>query len=340
MNRRIHRAFALSCLIASVAGAVTVVSQEPILTFSLDEAQIAIPQSGEALAILRVENASVYQGDDIEPILEIEGITLRAEPEEIEALQPFDVATIALRLSATEEAPLGTSEHVLGILYSYCIGELCFQFSEEIPLTLTVEPPSEVPVELPVVLPVESTSPFWIRLGGLGLGMLFLAAAIALRRAFSASWPLYVVLILFVLGGLTYGVVLNQHEQAQGIGAVLCTSCVGIEEAQHGEPELTPAGIAAIERIEREIELLVFFAEWCHACPFAEAMVEEVAEHNRRITFRFVDVEEEPELAERSGVIRSGRTVVPAILRGDTGEIVFGAEDLETRLIDLLEGGP
>jgi len=321
-----------------LAAGIVAVGQEPILTFSLDEAQITIPQSGEAIAMLRVENASVYQGDDIEPIVEIEGITLRAEPEEIETLQPFDVATIALRLSATEEVPLGTSVHVLGILYSYCIGELCFQFSEEIPFTLTVEPPSEVPVELPVVLPVESTSPFWIRLGGLGLGILLLAAAIAVRRAFSASWPLYVVLILLVLGGLASGVLLNQHEQAQGIGAVLCTSCVGIEEAQHGEPELTPAGIAAIEGIEREIELLLFHAEWCHACPFAETMVEEVATHNPRIAFRFVDVEEEPDLAERRGVIRSGRTIVPAILRVDTGEVVFGAEDLEGRLIDLLKG--
>ncbi len=333
MNLRIRRALALACLIAFVA-VVAIVGQEPILTFLLDEAQITISQGGEAIAILRVENPSVYQGDDIEPILEIEGITLRAEPEEIEVLQPFDVATVALRLSATEEIPLGSSSHVLGILYSYCIGELCFQFFEEIPLTLTVEPPSEVPVELSV----ESTSPFRIRLGALGLGILLLAAAIAIRRACSASWPMYVVLILFVVGGLAYGVVLNQHEQAQGIGAVLCTSCVGIEVAQHGEPELTPAGIAAIEGIEREIELLVFYAEWCHACPFAEAMVEEVAEHNPRITFRFVDVEEEPELAERSGVVRSGRTVVPAILRVDTGEIVFGAEDLETRLVDLLEG--
>jgi thiol-disulfide isomerase/thioredoxin len=338
VSLRLHRALTLACLMASVAVVVSAVGQEPILTFSLDETQITIPQGGEAAAILRIENASVYQGDDIEPILDIEEITLRAEPEEIEVLQPFDVATVALRLSATEEIPLGSSSHVLGILYSYCIGELCFQFFEEIPFTLTVEPPSAVPIELPVVLPVESTSPLRVRLGALGLGILLLAAAMAIRRAFSASWPLYVVLILFAMGGLAYGVVLNQHEQAQGIGAVLCTSCVGIEEAQHGEPELTPTGIAMIEGIEREIELLVFYAEWCHACPFAEAMVEEVAAHNRRITFRFIDVAEEPEMAEHSGITRSGRTVVPAILRVDTGEIVFGAEDLEARLIDLLEG--
>ena len=337
MNRRNRRALALACLSVLAVGVVAV-GQEAILTFSLDEAQITVPQSGEAIVMLRIENVSVYQGDDIEPILEIEGIALRAEPQEIETLQPFDVATIALRLSATDQVPLGTSSHVLSILYSYCIGELCFQLSEEIPLALTVGPPSEVSVELPVVLPVEPRSLFWFRLGGLGLGILLLVAAIVARRAFSVTWLLYAVLILFVLGGLAYGVVLNQHEQAQGIGAVLCTSCVGIEEAQHGDPELTSAGIAAIEGIEREIELLVFYAEWCHACPFAKAMVEEAAMHSPRITFRLLDVEKEPDLAERSGVIRSGRTVVPAILRVDTGEVVFGVEDLERRLVDILKG--
>jgi len=337
--RRIRRGLAIVCLGLLAAGAF-VFGQEPILTFSLDESQIAIPQGGEAVAILRVENGSVYPADDIEPVLEVEGLTLVAEPEEIEVLAPFDAEAIALRLSASVDLPLGTSSQTLGVLYTYCIGELCYQFSEEIPFTLTVEPPAETPVEVPVAVPVEPVRPFWLRLGSLGLGVLLLAAAVALRRAYSVRWPLYAVLILFVLGGLAYGVVLNQHEQAQGIGAVLCTSCVGIEEAQRGEPELTPAGIAAIEGIEREIELLVFYAVWCHACPYAEAMVEEVARHNPRIRYRAVDVGEEPELAERSGVIRSGRTVVPAILRLDTGEILFGAEDLEARLIVLLEGEP
>ena len=337
MIRRTRRVLGFAFFIA-LAASVAVVGQEPILTFSLDNEHITIPQGGVARVVLRVENGSVYPGDDIEPTLDIDGIALDAEPQEIESLPPFQVVTMALRLSASEEIALGSTSHVLGVLYSYCIGELCFQFSEEIPFTLSVEPPSEAPVVPPVVLPIESTSPSWIRLGGLGLGILLLAAAIAVRRTLSLSWPLYAVLVLLVLGGLAYGVGLDQHEQAQGIGAVLCTSCVGIEEPQHGEPRLTPAGAATIASIEEDIELLVFYAVWCHACPFAEAMVREVAKQTSRITYRFVDVEEEPEIAERSGVIRSGRTIVPAILRTDTGEIVFGAEDLEARLVRLLKG--
>ena len=337
MIRRIRRALVLACA-ATLAVGAAIAGQEPILTVSLDESQITIPQGGEAIAVLYVENGSVYQGDDIEPILEIDGLTLRAEPEEIEVLPPFETATFVLHLSASEEIPQGTSMQTLGILYSYCIGELCYQFVDESPFTLTVGPPVETPIELPVVLPIEPTSPLPFRLAGLGLAALLLAVAIALRRVLSRSWPLYVALALLALGGLASGVALNQHEQAQGIAAVLCTSCVGIEEAQRDEPELSPAGIEAIEGIEEDIELLVFFAVWCHACPYAEAMVEEVASHNLRISYRFVDVEEEPELARRSGVIRSGRTVVPAILRVDTGEILFGAEGLEARLVDLLKG--
>ena len=339
MIRRIRRGLALVCLGLLAAGAF-VFGQEPILAFSLDESQIAVPQGGEAVAILRVENGSVYPGEDLEPILEVEGLTLLTEPEAIEVLAPFGAAAITLRLSASAELPLGPSSQTLGVLYTYCIGELCYQISEEIPFTVTVEPPSEAPVEVPVALPVEPARPFWLRLGGLLAGLLVVAAAIFLRRAGRARWTPYAVVILFVLGGLAYGVVLNQHEQAQGIGAVLCTSCVGIEEAQRGEPELTPMGIATIEGIGEEIELLVFHAVWCHACPYVAAMVEEVARHNPRIRYRSVDVGETPELAERSGVIRSGRTVVPAVLRVDTGEIVFGAEKLEARLIDLLEGEP
>jgi hypothetical protein len=36
-------------------------------------------------------------------------------------------------------------------------------------------------------------------------------------------------------------------------------------------------------------------------------------------------------------VVRSARTVVPAIIRVDTGEVIFGSEELEERLVDLLE---
>jgi len=131
----------------------------------------------------------------------------------------------------------------------------------------------------------------------------------------------------------------DQHEQAQEIGAVLCTSCVGLEEASSGEGSLSAAGIERIKGIENKRELIVFYAPWCHACPFAEAMVAQAALHNPAISYRFVDVGKEPELALRHGLIRSGKTIVPAVLRVDTGKVIFGIEDFEERLIDMLEEG-
>ncbi len=339
MARTIHRTVALVLLSIAVSS-ILAVAQQPILSFFLASSQITIPQGGEALVTVRAENNSVYAAEGIEALAEIEGIAVLVEPDEIETLPPFESATIVIRLSASEEVPTGTDAHVIEMLYTYCIGEQCFQFFDDLSFELVVEPPSTIPTEIPEVVPTEPPAkPSWIRLGIVGCALLFLVVAAVLRRMVGWRWPLLGALAVMVLGGLTYGVILNQHEQAQGIGAVLCTSCVGIEEAQHGTPELTPAGIAAIASIEREIELLVFYAVWCHACPYAEAMVEMAAEHNPRITYRFIDVEEQPDLAERSGVIRSGRTIVPAILRVDTGDLVFGAEQLESRLIDLLEGG-
>jgi len=339
MNRRIRNAIGLAGLLL-LAGAIVGHGQEAILALSLDPTEIAIPQGGEAVAVLRIENTSVRVADDIEPSLDAEGLVLHAEPESIEVLDPFDSGTIVLRLSASETAALGVSEQVLEILYTYCIGDLCFQLLEEIPLILTVEPPSVAPIEVPMPSSpgaTEPASPFWFRLGGLALGIALIAAAIVIRRVFGVRWPVYAALIAFIVGSLAYGVVLNQHEQAQGIGAVLCTSCVGIEETRREDPEITPAGIEALEGLSEEIELIVFYAEWCHTCPFAKAMVEEMAVHSAYLTYRFVDVEEDPERARESGIVRSGRTVVPAVLRVDTGEVVFGVENLETRLIDLLE---
>jgi thiol-disulfide isomerase/thioredoxin len=85
--------------------------------------------------------------------------------------------------------------------------------------------------------------------------------------------------------------------------------------------------------------LIVFYAPWCHSCPYAEAMVEAMAAETEHITYEFIDVDAERDLAASYGVIRSSRTIVPAVLRVDTGEIIFGVEDLEERLLNLLEVG-
>ena len=69
-------------------------------------------------------------------------------------------------------------------------------------------------------------------------------------------------------------------------------------------------------------------------------MLQQVIEINPVISYRLIDVDEDRDAADRYGIIQSGRTIVPAILRADTGEVVFGIEDLETRLLAMLEAAP
>ena len=139
-------------------------------------------------------------------------------------------------------------------------------------------------------------------------------------------------------GGLGYGLFLSQDQQAQSIAAVLCTSCVGIEEAPAQGPELSAAARSRIEALSNDVELLFFTAPWCHACPYAKAMVVQAASVNpAAISYRIIDVDEDRDTASEYGVVQSGRTIVPAILRVDTGDVLFGIEDLEERLLVLLE---
>ena len=143
-----------------------------------------------------------------------------------------------------------------------------------------------------------------------------------------------------LVSGLVYGISLKQDQQAQSIGAVLCTSCVGIEETPNQDPALSPEARAKIAAITREIELLFFTAVWCQACPYAKAMVQQVVEINPLILYRLIDVDVDRDAANYYGIVKSGRTIVPAILRVDTGDVLFGIEDLEERLIALLEASP
>jgi len=310
-------------------------AQQPILEFSVTPQPLLIAVGGRAVLSVEVENRSVYDADDIEAIWATgEGLGLAEEAEPIELIPPFESARLEAVLIADSTLEPGVVVASIDIIYSYCIGELCFQFAEPLQVEILVVEAGEA-VDV-AVLPADPTPVFPWRWAATGIGFLLLAGAGLLRRVGRASWLIVLLLIVVAVGALTYGVFERQHDQAQGIGAVLCTSCVGIEEARMEEPELSTAAIEEIESIRTDIELIVFYAPWCHACPFAEALVELIAQHNDRISFAFSNVEEEPEFADLHDVIRSRRTIVPAVLRVDTGEVVFGVEDLEERLLAML----
>ena len=325
-------------LLASVLLSFAVGAQDPILEISEFPDVLQLPPDGEATARILLANPTATEADDAEVFLLSvpDGVDVTSIPEILPKIDPFSDDVLDLLFVADGLAE-GTYEATAELVYTYCDDDSCFEVVE--PLTFAMEVRAGA-----VPIPVES---FGTNRRSAGMLPLILAAALlAVALVVFAFVRKMVVVVaavaLIAVGALAYGVLTSQHEQAQGIGAVLCTSCVGIEESSHGDPELSPetrSELASFDVLE-PVEILVFYAVWCHSCPFAEAMVQAFAAETERITYRFIDVEAEPELAARYNVIRSNRTVVPATVLPATGVVLFGVEHLEGRLLDALRSLP
>ena len=317
----------------------SVFGQSPILEFSFETELLGIPPAGSVSAWLRVTNFSVYEADDIEIAL-LSGPVEMSPIEPIEVLDPFSDTLLEVPLLLGKDVADGGAETLFELAYTYCIAELCFQIVEEISLQIEVIPavidPANGQISDPVRIPPPKERNAWEVVLPIALGLALIVALIA-GRMVGRRWWVLALLLVVLAGGFGYGMLLRQDQQAQSIGAVLCTSCVGIEETPHREPELSGEARTKLAAIAHEVELLFFSATWCHACPYAKAIVQQAVEINPLISYRVIDVDEARDAADRYGIVRSGRTIVPAILRVDTGEVVFGIEDLEERLIALLE---
>jgi len=341
MSARAVRSLVLPAVLVVLS--LCAVAQEPILAFSVEPDPITILVGGRSEVRVVVENRSAFEADDVEIVWDDPAVVPALDPAPIESLDPFATDAIRLVLEASPDAVEGARTARFEVVYTYCVGDVCYQIVEALGLGIAVEAAAD-PTVIEDVRPTDSVevgeraTPFpwpWV-----GLGVAFIAVGCALFVARRAGRRAAAALMLVLAGALAYGVARNQHEQAQGIGAVLCTSCVGIEEARSvHDARLSPAAIDALRSLDVDVELSVFYAEWCHSCPYAEAMVERAAEVTDRIAYTFVDVEIDPALAAERGVIRSGRTVVPAIVRAGSDEVLFGVEDLERRLLDLLGVG-
>ncbi len=319
-------------LLLLIALASTVYAQESILRFTFDPAEPIVEAGGSAAVALRVHNASVYEADDVAVygVAEETGFSLQSTPVSLKLVPPFSEAKLDLILFAPDQLHDEVVEVAVEVIYTYCVDVVCFQIVEELALSVHV-----VEEGLPPSSSLKAQPAVWRWLiPTLGVGLL--VGGILLWRLVGLTGPLYVVLLLIIGGGIAYGVVALQHQQAQSIGAVLCTSCVGIEEARHESPLPSTEALTALATLQSDVELVVFYAPWCHSCPFAEAMVEQLAAASDRLAWQLINVDAQRDIALSHGVIRSGRTIVPAILRVDTGEVIFGVERLEVRLLDLL----
>ena len=330
MIHRHTKALLLAATLAVALFGYSAIGQESILSYALSPEKAEIAPGGRATLQLSIENKSLHPADDIAvSLIGADGFTIEPAEGDIKVIAPFGKDTFYLNLIASSNVALGTHDLKLQVIYTYCIEVSCFQIVDEVSVPVLVSAASVGPTTVKRV----RSLPSWVIPMVAGI---LLITAILLWRFAGIRTPLYAVLSLFVVGGLAYGVILGQHEQAQGIAAVLCTSCVGIEESQHEEPVLSEGALSALNNLNVDLELIVYYAPWCHTCPYAEAMVEQMAQHSDHIKYRFVNVDENRDMAAANGIIHNQRTVVPAIQRVDSGDVIFGIDHLEERLLDLL----
>jgi hypothetical protein len=323
-------------------------SQEEILAWSVEPAALDVSAGGRAVARVRIENTSAREADDIELVWAgPERFSLDPAPASVAVLAPFASTTVEITVAATASAPQGEVRGNLEAIYTYCIDDLCYQIAAPVVLTLRVAPstgptpgvpadvgpPANEAIEIPGRVPWSDAA-----LGAVVLLLLGVTGLLWRRTRYRSA----LVALLVIAGGvaLGFGVSLDQHKQAQAVGAVLCTSCVGIETVQTLTPRLSAAQAAAVERLTTPTELLVFYAPWCRSCPYAEELVGLAAARNPLVRYRLANAEAERDLAVQHGVTRAGRTVVPAIVHLGTGKVLFGAEDLGNRLVSLLQEAP
>jgi thiol-disulfide isomerase/thioredoxin len=339
----------LAILVAALvllAASGVVWSQEGILTFAVEPDALDVSSGGRAVARVRIENTSAREADDIELVWAgPEGFSCDPGPASVAVLGAFASTTIELTVVVEATAPQGETRGHLEAIYTYCIDDLCYQIVAPLVLTLRVAAPVEVipdtasDVGTPAKAEIEI--PGRVPWRGVAFGVIGLLLAVA-GLLWRTRHRTVLAAALVIAGGvaLGLGVSLNQHKQAQAVGAVLCTSCVGIETVQTLRARLSPSQAAAVEQLTAPIELLVFYAPWCRSCPYAEELVGLVAARNPLVRYRLVNAEAERDLAVQHGVTRAGRTVVPAIVHLGTGKVLFGAEDLGNRLISLLQEAP
>lgn len=321
-------------------------SQEEILTWSVQPAALDVSAGGRAVARVRIENTSAREADAIEFVwVGPEGFSLDPAGASVAVLAPFASTTVEITVAATASAPRGEMQGGLEAIYTYCIDDLCYQIVAPVVLTLRVAAPtvatpdatSDVGAPAKAEVEIHGRVPW----RGVAFGVMGLLLAVA-GLLWRTRHRTVLAATLVIAGGvaLGLGVSLDQHEQAQAVGAVLCTSCVGIETVQPLRARLSLSQAAAVEQLTAPIELLVFYAPWCRSCPYAEELVGLVAACNPLVRYRLVNAEAERDLAAQHGVTRAGRTVVPAIVHLGTGKVLFGAEDLGNRLVSLLQEAP
>ncbi len=299
------------------------VKAEPILEVQIPT-EAGVRRGEETSLSVRVVNLSPYLAEEIR--FSVQGLPpgMEAKVPELFNLPAFGERTVRLVFSAEEVDPQAFPVQIrLSVEYHYCIDEACFQMAQEAKTVLVLGAAASGFV-----------LPWWV--------LILLAAGVLATWFFAGRTLSFFSFFLCVLAlaALGFGVYLGQARQAQRIAAVLCTSCVGIEEARSPKVELPSELRAAFSALPNPVHLVLFYTSWCRACPYAKALVAEIALANPKILVETVDADSQRERAEKAGVIINGKAVVPAILVQETGKVLFGTEDLAARLLSALREIP
>lgn len=297
---------------------------EPILEIHVP-LEVGLSVAEESALPVRIVNTSPYLAEEIR--FSVTGLPAGVEvrlPAPL-ALPAFGERTVILTFSLkTEDALTLPTQIKLDLNYHYCIAEACFQMTQEVLTTLVLGKIAKGNLNVPwwlLLLLAAGLFVSWF-LWGRGLGVLSL------------------VLFVIAVAAMGFGVYLGQARQAQRIAQVLCSSCIGLEEARSVQTGLSPELRAEFSSLPKSAHLRLFYTQWCRACPYAKALVLEIAALNPRIFVELVDADLERDKAEAAGVVRHGKTIVPAVLVLETKTVLFGTEELAVRLLTALREIP
>ncbi|HEU68686.1 MAG TPA: redoxin domain-containing protein, partial [Candidatus Acetothermia bacterium] len=268
---------------------------------------------------LKLTNTSPYDAEEVMVTMTSLPAGVTAPPVEVGTIPGFGEREVEVSVELAGAPPPFSG--AIEIVYHYCIGDSCFQIQDGVPVAFSVGE----------VRPRSGGIPVWWLLIALGVGL-------ALAAVLRGRGLLAVALVLVGLAGasLAVGLLRGQATQARRIASVLCTACVGIEETRVEDATLSPFTWDALAAFPGSAHLVVFYTPWCKSCPYAKALVAEVTRANPRITYELVDADQDRSRAEGAGVVQSGKAIVPAVLVGETGRVLFGTSDLAARILAAL----
>ncbi|MBC7220464.1 redoxin domain-containing protein [Candidatus Bipolaricaulota bacterium] len=322
LERRVSELLAAPRVEAPLAAAPlalpTVGSPQPILDLAVPAEVGLAPGAADSFPV-KLTNTSPYDAEEVTITLTDLPAGVTAPPIEVGTIAGFGEREVEVAVQLVGAAPpfSGTIE----IVYHYCIGDSCFQIRDVAGVSFALGESTPRPSGIPV----------WWLLVALGIGLV-LAVVVRGRALFVVA----LVLVAVAGASLAVGIFRGQATQAWRIASVLCTACVGIEEARAEGPTLSAAARDALAAFSASAHLVVFYTPWCKSCPYAKALVAEVGRANPRITYELVDADQDRARSEEAGVVQSGKVIVPAVLVAETGRVLFGTSDLVARILAAL----